>query len=993
MILIRNIAVLILFLTQTTAFSQQSNYLVPLLDKSTLNEGDFLIQHRAYGSAYHLSDHDLVKTSYSQHSLDLEKGLFQRALASYYLSLPSTENQLLNIKENHTESSYNHNANFLLCKIYFRNKEYDKAFQNLELINENLLTDQEKAELFFQRGYIYLTRDSNQLALNDLEKANIYRSTIKEDVTFYKAISQYNLKQYVGAEPLFNTLTGHPLYSETSYEYIVQILLVRRAFQQIIDLDKKVTLPKTTTVNKAIGDSYFSIKDYKKALGKYYQVKNPEKFTGMDSYRIGYTIMESKNYKKAIPFLENATIDNDAVAQNAYYQLGWCYIQTNQTDYATNCYQKAYQLNFDKEVKEISLLNYARLSYENSKDPYSKAIIDLESYIQNNPSSDKLEDIQKFLIGIYSTTKNYKQIITSTEKFRTKSPEIQKAYQRACFFRGQEELNDGNFKEADKLFAQALKNPLDTNLEHLTYYYMGESSYKQKNYQSAINHYNNVLSQKEEGIEESKKALYNIAYCYFNKEDFSNAHKYFQLFLGQTKIDNTLKEDAIIRNGDVLFMQKKYADAEKNYKLASIKSVEKEYALFQTAICAGLLDKKADQEKINKELISKYPKSSYAEKVSFNLAQTYSNEGKELDAIEWYEKFITDYPNSTLKYEAYNTLGLIYYNKENYDKALEQYNQTIVNNPQSPEGKIALGWVRRIYADKGEVNGYEKYTKKVGLENLPESELDSTAYEVAERLYLEEKCDKAVFAFEDYIAKHPNGFFVLNAQYNKANCEVKNGAHKNALKSYDYVLKQPNGKYSELAAVKAMRISEQDKNSETTEKYALKVLEKSKDENYTLEANNILLKANKTSKKYSEALENAKAIASNTLNNDATTNLTVKLLEGLLLKEQKNYSAAVKKLEEVSSSNSQLGAEAFYEIAESHYLNKNYKKCETTLYDLADKMSSYEYWVAKGFILLGDNLLKQGNKFQARETYKSVADNYNGEDLKKIAKQKYNSLK
>ena len=42
-------------------------------------------------------------------------------------------------------------------------------------------------------------------------------------------------------------------------------------------------------------------------------------------------------------------------------------------------------------------------------------------------------------------------------------------------------------------------------------------------------------------------------------------------------------------------------------------------------------------------------------------------------------------------------------------------------------------------------------------------------------------------------------------------------------------------------------------------------------------------------------------------------------------------------------------------------------------------MPSYDYWIAKGFILLGDNYLAQRDTFQAKETYKSIVDNYQKE--------------
>jgi len=45
------------------------------------------------------------------------------------------------------------------------------------------------------------------------------------------------------------------------------------------------------------------------------------------------------------------------------------------------------------------------------------------------------------------------------------------------------------------------------------------------------------------------------------------------------------------------------------------------------------------------------------------------------------------------------------------------------------------------------------------------------------------------------------------------------------------------------------------------------------------------------------------------------------------------------------------------------------------------------YWLAKTFILFGDIYKSKGNYFQAKHTYQSIVDNFEGE-LKEVAIQK-----
>jgi len=41
---------------------------------------------------------------------------------------------------------------------------------------------------------------------------------------------------------------------------------------------------------------------------------------------------------------------------------------------------------------------------------------------------------------------------------------------------------------------------------------------------------------------------------------------------------------------------------------------------------------------------------------------------------------------------------------------------------------------------------------------------------------------------------------------------------------------------------------------------------------------------------------------------------------------------------------------------------------------------------------LGDIYVKKGNTFQAKYTYQSIMENYEGEDLKQVATEKYNAI-
>ncbi len=81
-------------------------------------------------------------------------------------------------------------------------------------------------------------------------------------------------------------------------------------------------------------------------------------------------------------------------------------------------------------------------------------------------------------------------------------------------------------------------------------------------------------------------------------------------------------------------------------------------------------------------------------------------------------------------------------------------------------------------------------------------------------------------------------------------------------------------------------------------------------------------------------------------------------------------------------------AEAHYRIALIRFNKGLTDESEESIFELADKYGSFDYWVAKGFILLADIYTKKENYFQARQTLQSIIDNYTGPELGEVARRK-----
>ncbi|MDX1285916.1 MAG: hypothetical protein R3182_12925, partial [Draconibacterium sp.] len=94
-----------------------------------------------------------------------------------------------------------------------------------------------------------------------------------------------------------------------------------------------------------------------------------------------------------------------------------------------------------------------------------------------------------------------------------------------------------------------------------------------------------------------------------------------------------------------------------------------------------------------------------------------------------------------------------------------------------------------------------------------------------------------------------------------------------------------------------------------------------------------------------------------------------------------NMNAAIDPLKDVSKDTKlEQGAEAKYLLAEIYYRQNKKKASEDEIVDFINKGTPYTYWLGKAFLVLADIYSDNGDRFQAKHTLKSLAENYNVPD-------------
>jgi tetratricopeptide (TPR) repeat protein len=889
---------------------------------------------------------------------------------------------------------------FYMGKLYFDNKKYRQALQVFEKVNPSKLTSEQRDEYYYKKGFGYLKINKPDDALPLFEKVMKAENPFTNSAKYYFAHIKYLKKDYDTALKLFEELKGVRKYKKYVNEYLIHIYYEKKQYDEVIKTGLEI-LPKAKSRSKGeiarlIANSYYELENYDKAL-EYYNIfeKYGRKISPEDNYKIGVVKYKAGLYGKAIGNFERATKLKNEIGQSAWYYLGFCYLNTQQDKFARDSFLKAYRMNGNDEISTDALFNYVKATIKTGGDPYNDEIKILESFIDNNPGSPRINEAYDLLVQLFITSKDFMEALNSLEKIKDPDVNLQKIYQNLAYRKAIEVFRRSNFKGALVLFNKALKYTPDKHTYTMTLYWKAETLYRMKRYGEAIELYKDFLKRKDAlDTKFYSTALYNLGYAAFNQKDYELAINYFSKFLNYSNVSEKLKMDAQLRIADIYFLQKNYPKAIEFYdKVINSGGIDSDYALFQKASCYGAQSNFNLKINVLNQLVSNYKSSPYYTDALFEIGSTYLVINDQRHAISSFNRVVREFPKSAYAKKALMKTGLLYYGNNQNDLAVKVFKQVIKKYPASFEATEALNTLKNIYTESGEVDKYIEYAKKLDFVQVSTSEEDSLTFVAGENYYVAGNCDAAINALLKYTNKFPKGGFVIKSYYYIADCYLKKQELNKALVYFEKIIEFPDNEYTLKSLLLAARISFDNNNYEKAYEYYTNLRVLSETPSLTLEAVDGIMRSAFFLKKYNKAYQNAHEI----LTNEKVTQDQIVFAHYIIAKtayQKGNIKEAEKEFSITDKLTSgEQGAESKYFLAKIAFDNNKNDEAENIIYQLSDNYPDFPYWVAKGFILLADIYVERGNNFQAEQTLKSIIDNYNGDDLKKIANEKLRKIK
>ena len=932
--------------------------------------------------------------AYKQHSTDadlIQEADYMLVYSAYEQGRPNAVELLKDYLDVYPASRHADEVNFLIGSAHFGQGEYQKAIFWFNESNIDMLSPEQQEAYCFRLAY-------SLLQIGDMEKARGYFARIeqigtkyREASTYYVAYIDYATGKYNNALVEFTRLKDLPDYKERSLYYITQIYFIQNKYEKVISEGKELLASypdseNNSEVYRIMGNAYYHLGNEDQAinmLSKY--VSSTDSPLRGDLYILGVCYYNKGNYSSAVNALGRTVRENDALSQNAYLYLGQSYLKLKDKNNARMAFEAAATSSFDKQVKEAAMYNYALLIHETAFTGFGESVTIFEDFLNDFPNSKYADKVNDYLVEVYLTTKNYQAALNSIDKIKHPSTKILEAKQDILFQLGTQAFTNMELDKAVDLFSRAISlGAYNLESRNDAYFWRGESYYRQGEYNKAISDYRTYLNNtRQRNTDMYALAHYNLGYSYFKLKEYGEALNRFRQYVNLESNQQTpAYADAYNRIGDCLFHNRQFAMAEENYtRAAQLQPSAGDYSVYQKGFLLGLQKDYKGKISVMDRLIREFPESQYVDDALFEKGRSYVLLDNNQAAAASFEQLMRDFPQSSLARKAGVQLGLIYFNDNQPEKAADAYKSVISNYPGSEEAKVALQDLKSVYIELNDINSFAAYANSLGGNvRFEVSEQDSLTYLAAEKLFMRGDNEGARRSLTNYLQTFPQGAFSSNANFYLASIAFAKKDLEEAKRLFSLVLESGDTKFREeswarkaeieyldkdyAAAMESFKhlqaVAENPENKEAAKLGLMRCAELIGQPQEALLAANDLLKEPKLSPEIMSEARYVRAKAYISL---------------------KQENKALADLKEISKDTRTIhGAEAKYLLAQLYYDNKDDKNAETVLMNFIENGTPHQYWLARGFILLADIYIRQGDDFQARQYLTSLQNNDKGDD-------------
>lgn len=924
----------------------------------------------------------------SKDKLLQEEAAYIIAVSAFRMGNENSDLIMKEFLEEYPETVHINQINFLVASHYFKNKEWNKALLWFNIADLDYLTLSEQEDYSFRSAY-------TQLQLQNMEEATRYfgllsqnSSKYRDAADFYLGYIEYSNGNYNSALQRFNKLRNHPEYEEEIAFYTAQASFFDGRIQESINLstafiDRYPHSIHNTELYRILGNSYYRLGQPTRAIPYYerYMYVADQPLRG-DAYFMGLSYFETGKYSEALKMFQQSVGDSDELTQNAQLQLGQTYLKLNQKQQAQMAFEAASRVNYNTEVRETAMFNYALLAHETNFSVFSESITLFENFLREYPNSKYRDQVNDILAETFLTTKDYRAALNAMNRINNPANRILEAKQMVLFQLGAQEFINGNMTDAIQNFNNSIAiGNINSNARNSALYWRGEAYYRMGNFANATSDFRQFTQNATSADANWALGWYNLGYSHFKQQQYRPAVEAFQRYVS-TETDRKKSEyaDALNRIGDSYYFNRNFSDAERYYsQAADVNPSAADYSAYQRAFVLGLQHN--FQGKINAldNLMSRYPNSQYFDDALYEKSRALTMLNREVEAIAVLQRLLNDFPRSPLASQGGVQLGQLYYNTGNYQQSINAYKSVISNFPGSDDARNALISMETVYRDMNDIQSYVDYANALpGGLRITTSKQDSLTYLAAESVYMRGNRTDAQSAMTRYLQTYPNGAYSSDAHYYLGVIADENKNKDQALSHFRRVIDAGNIRFLDNALIYTAETEYKNGNLRQALADYSRLANSARNATNKQLGQMGVVRAQSQLGNYHEAARAAtELLANSNLSPEAVTE--TRYLRGKAYMQVNETDNAIADFQFISNdTRSVYGAEAQYILADIFYRWKSYDRAEEQVKEFMQKGTPHQYWMARSMIVLSDTYMAKGDEFQAKQYIESLKNNYKG---------------
>jgi tol-pal system protein YbgF len=760
-----------------------------------------------------------------------------------------------------------------------------------------------------------------------------------------------------------------------------------------------------------IGECYYYSKDYKKAIEVLSQSRKTiaqddergqaDYLVAEAYYQLGDYANAQKGYEAFLKQYKNHKLEREVI-----YALGWAYLKQTKFPEASQTF--ALDTTMTDGLASASL--YRRSVAQKLAGDSAAAIATLNDLLTRDPNGD-YADNALFDLGVMAfANKNIddaKKDFTRVATGFPKSDVLPDSYMMV----GECLLTELNYKEAHDWFQRAASNPsasFDVKLNssyqtawclykmHMlkeaaqafsdfikaypqhpkavsAQFWIAESEYALGNFDNALEGYKRTLA--SGNTEKRAEAMYGVGWSYFKEGNYQKAIEGFEQLVASYP-NGSMSFDARLRIGDAYFELKDYVRAEGSYRVVIRLFPNQsgvDYANYQLGQALFRQEDYSEAYKQFEALIKAYPNSNLADDAQYALGWINFQRKVFPDAIREFQKLISVYPQSDLVPRALYSTGDSYYNLKQYSEAIKAYRELISRYPKSSYVADALNGEQYCLAAQGKQREAGQVMDSYITSNPGSRIGEDLLLKKGDMLFGQGDYVGAEDQYRELVKKYPKSNNVATALYWVAKCLRGQNKLNDAATTLESAIRAENASPGIVA-------------HSLEEAAEIYTLQKQYDKAFS--ALTRIVKEFKDSEVYPDALyqmgrlyfengnlNDAKDAFESVISQFPSSTAAVKGNIGLVRIDiaKGNFSAAENRTKEIATTRTdEFGAEAQYLSGLAFSGAKEWKNAITALLRVKYVFPSYDHWVAKSYVALGDAYVATKDSRRAKTAYQNA---------------------